>query len=351
MCRELMSARLPFFVPTANHVHNTGSHRDAYVPAASACSPYDLEAFAFLGRIMGGAFRSEEPLDLFLPPLVWRYLCAYPITETEVEQVDSICVQCVREFRKLAPSSAAESAGDAGDEGGPAELFDDVFGEDYFVTQLSDHSTKELVEGGARVRVTLPRSREYAEALLQARVHEFDVQLRKMREGLLSVVPEVAVLLLTPEELEGRVCGQADYKPEELRKGATYEGLTSEDRRVQLLWKALEAATPLQRRLFLRFVSGRDRLPVKLRVLPLTTQADPDTVLPRAATCFFAVELPDYSSLEVMKRKLFYCIENCADMDTDFNARIVDEDEAPQLSVALEEVQPDLMGPLNSDED
>jgi E3 ubiquitin-protein ligase HERC2 len=347
ICRELMSTRLPFFVPTANHVHNTGSHREAFVPAASANSSYDLEAFVFIGRIMGGAFRSENPLDLFLPPLVWRYLCAYPITETEVEQVDAICVQCVHEFRKIASLGAAPAEG----EGNPAELFDDVFGEEYFVTQLSDHSTKELIEGGAHVRVTLQRSQEYAEALLHARVHEFDVQLRKMREGLLSVVPEVAVLLLTPEELERRICGQADYKPEELRKGASYEGLTSEDRRVQLLWKALEEATPLQRRLFLRFVSGRDRLPVKLRVLPFTTQADPDTVLPRAATCFFAVELPDYSSLEVMKRKLFYSIENCADMDTDFNARVVDEDEAPQLTVALEEAQPDSMVRLNSDED
>ncbi|CAC9553150.1 putative ubiquitin-protein ligase [Leishmania infantum JPCM5] len=351
MCRELMSGRLPFFVPTANHVHNTGSHREAYVPAASARSAYDLEAFAFIGKLMGGALRSEDPLDLFLPPLVWRYLCAYPITEAEVEQVDVICVQCVREFRVLSATHAAAAVADADESGGTeTELFEDVFGEEFFVTQLSDHSTKELIEGGAQTRVTLARSSEYAEALLQARLHEFDLQLHKMREGLLSVVPEVAVLLLTPEELELRVCGQADYTPEELRKGASYEGLTSEDRRVQLLWKALEEATPLQRRLFLRFVSGRDRMPVKLRILPLTTQADADTVLPRAATCFFAIEVPDYSTLEVMKRKLYYSIENCADMDTDFNARVVDEDEGPQLSVALDDGQQDIIPPNSENE-
>ncbi|GET93735.1 ubiquitin-protein ligase, putative [Leishmania tarentolae] len=351
MCRELMSGCLPFFVPTANHVHNTGSHRETYVPAASARSAYDLEAFAFIGKLMGGALRSENPLDLFFPPLVWRYLCAYPITETEVEQVDVICVQCIREFRVLGATNAGVTGTDGDEAGGTeTELFEDVFGEEFFVTQLSDHSTKELIEGGSQTRVTLERSGEYAEALLQARLHEFDVQLHKMREGLLSVVPEVAVLLLTPEELELRVCGQADYTPEELRKGASYEGLTSEDRRVQFLWKALEEATPLQRRLFLRFVSGRDRMPVKLRILPLTTQADADTVLPRAATCFFAIEVPDYSTLEVMKRKLYYSIENCADMDTDFNARVVDEDEGPQLSVGLDDGQQDTILP-NSEEE
>ncbi|KAG5490798.1 hypothetical protein JKF63_00920 [Porcisia hertigi] len=352
MCRELMSDRLPFFVPTANHVHNTGGYREAYVPAASASSSYDLEAFVFIGKLMGGALRSEDTLDLFFPPLVWRYLCAYPVTETEVEQIDAICVQCIREFRNLSAANVAAAMVDGGEKGDNAmELFEDVFGEEYFVTRLSDNSTKELMEGGAQTRVTLARCSEYAEALLQARLHEFDLQLHKMREGLLSVVPEVAVLLLTPEELELRVCGQADYTPEELRKGASYEGLTSEDRRVQFLWRALEEATPLQRRLFLRFVSGRDRMPVKLRILPLTTQADADTILPRAATCFFAIEVPDYSTLEVMKRKLYYSIENCADMDTDFTARVVDEDEGPQLSVVLDEGQQDMVMPPNSEEE
>lgn len=337
LCRELMSTNLSLFVRTANHVHNTGSYRDAFVPAASASSSYDLEAFAFLGRIMGGALRSEEPLDLFFPPLVWRYFCCYPLTEADLEGIDSICVQCIREFRSLKTSrnSGAKQTNDDPSN----EMFDDVFGEEYFVTQLSDQSKKELIEGGARVQVKLENCSEYAEALLRTRLHEFDAQLEKMREGLVSVVPETAILLLTPEELELRVCGRPDYSVEELQKGAIYEVLTGEDRRVQLLWRALEEATPLQRRFFLRFVSGRDRLPVKLRILPLSTSAEADTMLPRAATCFFAIELPDYSSLEVMKQKLYYSIENCADMDTDFNARVVDEDEAPQLSVGLDEAR------------
>lgn len=41
---------------------------------------------------------------------------------------------------------------------------------------------------------------------------------------------------------------------------------------------------------------------------PCAAEGDgnPDQYLPKAATCFFALELPDYSSREVMREKLLY---------------------------------------------
>ncbi|KEG12676.1 ubiquitin-protein ligase [Trypanosoma grayi] len=331
ICRELMSTSLPLFVPTANNVHNTGLYRDAFVPAASATSTEELSAFTFVGQLMGGALRSNEPLSFFFPPLLWKLLCFYPVTESDLDEVDRICLQCIREFRNLKSHVTS------------SDMFNEVFDSETFTTHLSDGSVKELIPGGSSTRVTFERCEEYANALSAARLAEFTQQLDKIREGLLSVVPETVLCLLTPSELELRVCGKPDYSVEELREGAVYEGLTSDDRRVQFLWRALEEGTTLQRRLFLRFVSGRDRLPVKLRVLPLSTPGDADSVLPRAATCFFAVELPDYSSVEVMKAKLYYSIENCADIDTDFNPREVDESEAPQLMVGMEDTRQEEM--------
>lgn len=328
ICCELMSTSLPFFVPTANHSLNTGTHREAFVPAAGATSAYDCAAFTLVGRLMGYAMRSDEPLGLFFPPIVWKYLCRYPIEESDIHHFDSICLQCIVELRTFCEKNVS------------SDDFADVFDEE-FVTRLSDNSIKELIPGGANVKVTLERCKEYAGLMLAARLHEFDLQLNQIREGLLSVVPEVCVLLFTPTELEQKICGKSDYRVEELKKGAIYDGLTAEDRRVMLLWQALEDATPLQRRLFLRFVSGRERLPVKLRVLPLSSQGEADDKLPQAATCFFAIELPDYSSLEVMKQKLYFSIENCADMDKDFNARAVDEEEGPRLVIQQEDGQED----------
>lgn len=328
MCRELMSPELPFFVPTANNTVNTGTYREAYVPAAGATSAYDVAAFTFVGRLMGSSMRRDEPLGLYFPPLVWKYMCHYPIGEEDLSDIDLICVQCIAEFRSIASQGRMA-----------AEEFEGAVDAE-FVTQLSDHSRKELIPGGESIKVTFDRCREYAERLLECRLHEFDHQLHYMREGLLSVVPEASVLLYTPTELEQKICGKADYQVEELRKGTLYDGITANDRRVQFLWKALEEATPTQRRLFLRFVSGRERLPVKLRIMPLSMVGDPDDMMPHSATCFFALELPNYSSLEVMKQKLYYSIENCVDMDKDFNdfsTQMMDDGEGPRVEVRSEE--------------
>lgn len=327
MCAELMSDRLPLFVRTANNVHNAGTHREALIPAAGMASELHLSMYNFVGRLMGGAMRSSEPLSLFFPPLVWKRLAHMPVDETDIDGVDKMCLQCVREFRAMFESGAA----------GSQEMFDETFESEMFVTTLSDGSVVDLIPHGSSTRVTFDQAGAYADALAQARLLEASQQLEAMREGLLSVIPELALALLTPEELEFRVCGKPDYSAAELREEASYEGLTSEDRRIGFLWSALEDATPLQRRLFLRFVSGRERMPVKVRILPMVTQGDPNGVLPRAATCFFAIELPDYSSLDIMKEKLYYSIENCVDIDTDFRARDTDDSDRPQLLVGMED--------------
>lgn len=44
---------------------------------------------------------------------------------------------------------------------------------------------------------------------------------------------------------------------------------------------------------------------------------DPDTYLPIAFTCFFILDLPTYSSKEVMTTKLRYAIHNCQAIDAD----------------------------------
>ena len=44
----------------------------------------------------------------------------------------------------------------------------------------------------------------------------------------------------------------------------------------------------------------------------------PDTFLPKAHTCFFSLNLPRYSSEELMAERLRYAMYNCIEMDADF---------------------------------
>jgi hypothetical protein len=64
--------------------------------------------------------------------------------------------------------------------------------------------------------------------------------------------------------------------------------------------------------MFLRFCWGRSRLPAagrwgnerKFKLSKLSKQGTNDATLPLAHSCFFNLELPDYSTQDIMRKRL-----------------------------------------------
>ena len=68
----------------------------------------------------------------------------------------------------------------------------------------------------------------------------------------------------------------------------------------------------LHQRLFLKFVTGTSRVPLDGYDPPFTLTEGVDMIadsLPRAHTCFNQLVIPCYSSLEVMKARLTFAVE------------------------------------------
>jgi len=60
---------------------------------------------------------------------------------------------------------------------------------------------------------------------LDYRLHEFDVQVAAVREGLSKVVPVPLLALFSGTELETMVCGSPDIPLNLLKSVATYKGV------------------------------------------------------------------------------------------------------------------------------
>jgi len=89
-----------------------------------------------------------------------------------------------------------------------------------------------------------------------------------------------------------------------------------------MFWQILQTFTAKEKELFLRFVWGRSRLPIRSedfiqKFVIMKLRSSSDNTLPVSHTCFFQLELPKYSSLEVMKSKILYAINECREIDTD----------------------------------
>lgn len=89
-CAELQSDALPLLIRCPNAVNEVGFNREKWVPSPALLRPESgggsgvsamyADMLGFLGRLMGVAIRSRQPLDLDLPSIVWKQLVRSPIT-------------------------------------------------------------------------------------------------------------------------------------------------------------------------------------------------------------------------------------------------------------------------------
>jgi hypothetical protein len=180
-------------------------------------------------------------------------------------------------------------------------------------------------KGGASRPLVWSDRHRFVAAAIDARLHECDRAVAAMRRGLASNVPTLMLPLFTPTELMVRVSGEVTVDLEVL-KGIIKNKLDGgpNDPIIGWLWATLEAFSNEERKQFLGFVWGRERLPRDTSGLQLevrTQGSHGDEHLPSSHTCFNALDIPRYSSLQVLSDKLRYAIQHCKAIDADFSAR------------------------------
>lgn len=67
-------------------------------------------------------------------------------------------------------------------------------------------------------------------------------------------------------------------------------------------------------------MSSSESFPMKHVINKLDVRR-PDNNYPMSHTCFFILDLPNYSSPEKLHDRLLYAIHNCQDIDTDNTGR------------------------------
>ncbi|CAH2068345.1 unnamed protein product, partial [Iphiclides podalirius] len=311
MCEELQNGSLPLLMATPNGRGDAGASRDAFLLNPTANTPLHLNCFRFLGVLMGIAVRTGSPLALSLAEGVWRQLTGQPLRPQDLAEVDKDFLPALLCIRDMTPANKELQN---------LEL-------PFSIPSAAGH---EVPLSTRHKRVTPENKDEYVQLALHYRLHEFDEQVRAVRDGISRVIPAPLLALFTAAELETLVCGSPDIPVHALRSSATYKGVDPNAPLVQWFWEVMEELSGSERALFLRFVWGRTRLPrapqdprqrdFVLQVLD--KYQPPDHFLPESYTCFFLLKMPRYSCKDVLREKLRYAIHFCKSIDTDEYARV-----------------------------
>jgi len=295
---------------TPNGLHATGQNRDRWVvnPGSATATQHDM--FRFLGKLMGVAIRTRQYMALNVAPMIWDLLVGSRVRREDLVGIDEMLVQSLDKIRNIEAEGISE------------DMFSAVVMET-FTTLSTDNRSVELKPNGAYVDVEFQNRHEFCDLVENYRLHEFDAQVRSVRQGLAAVVPTSLLALFTGQELETMICGHPDISIDLLESVTEYSSCASSDPHVKHFWRVMREFNQEERAAFLRFTWGRSRLPLNAASFSQRFKlmgfgrSPPDAYYPVAHTCFFQLELPRYSTYEIMREKIRYAIFNCQAIDGD----------------------------------
>ncbi|KAK5867921.1 hypothetical protein PBY51_012376 [Eleginops maclovinus] len=162
--------------------------------------------------------------------------------------------------------------------------------------------------------LTGQNKKEYVEAYVN---HAFNTSVQGVfqdfKRGFFQVCEEDLVKLFRPQELQGVLVGKDFNDWAKLKQATVYEGAyntTPQHRTIQMFWEVFDDLTEDQKKAFLWFVTGFERVPIlamekfTMKIQIQEVEDYPDEYYPKAHTCFSGLELPLYSTKEIMRTRL-----------------------------------------------
>ena len=290
----------------SNQKNDTGSFREKWTVNPGALSNIELEMFKVFGGLMGYAIRTGEFFNIDLCSIFWKSILGIEKDKKDLEKFDKYCLQFLDNIEYINDEESFTP-----------------FTEYKFTTTLTNGTEVDLCENGNNKNLSLQNKKEFIDLLLKTRLNEGKTQIQSIRNGLEEVIPFGLLKLLSWNELEMLVCGKPILDIELLKENTQYNGCSPNDKLIQNFWKCLEEFSAEERASYLRFVWGRSRLPLTSKDFPMQhrisikSHSNPDMALPTSHTCFFSIDLPRYSSYDVLQNKLKYAITHCQAIDTD----------------------------------
>jgi len=191
---------------------------------------------------------------------------------------------------------------------------------------VSDLNFSGLWPNGESISVNQTNIGEYVRlSARQTVVGSIEQQMMNIVYGMYEVLPFGRLTYLTIDELFGMLRGQPVIDRDNLRAATEYlpVGMAS-NIQIRWFWEIVYAFDEEQMRDFIKFVSGSSNPPIhnftgyvgarKWLQINIQDGLIVDQV-PLAQTCFVQLRIPRYTSLEVMRERLLFAIQNAKSME------------------------------------
>ncbi|KAM0469751.1 hypothetical protein ACHAPX_010332 [Trichoderma viride] len=290
-----------------------------------------LHLFKALGKFVARSMIDSRIIDLHFNPIFFRIgdasLTGVKPSLGAVKIVDPGLARSLKTIKKFVLAkkeidenpnlTPAQKVADT-----EATMIDNARLEDFCLDfTLPGYPEIELEEHGSLKRVTMENVDTYLEKVIDMTLGTgVKRQIDAFRTGFSQVFPYTALRAFTPDELVS-LFGQVeeDWSLETLMDSIKADhGFNMDSRSVKNLLQAMSELDLKQRRDFLQFTTGSPKLPIGgfKSLTPMFTvvckPSEPpytsDAYLPSVMTCVNYLKLPDYTTMNILKKQLYTAI-------------------------------------------
>ncbi|MCI4376097.1 hypothetical protein PGIGA_G00184210 [Pangasianodon gigas] len=164
--------------------------------------------------------------------------------------------------------------------------------------------------------VTSDNKKEFVEAYVDYALNKSVEQVfNEFKRGFYKVCDEDVVNFFQPEELRGVMVGTEEYDWDTFRQNTAYVGQYHERHpTIIAFWEVFEELTHEQKKAFLLFLTGCDRVPIlgmdQVRMTVLDRPNFTQDHLPESLTCHSHFMLPPYENKQRLEAKLIEAINH-----------------------------------------
>ncbi|PBK91673.1 hypothetical protein ARMGADRAFT_968529 [Armillaria gallica] len=294
LARQMFDPNNALFQPCAADKLTYQPNKNSWV------NPEHLSFFKFVGRVIGKAIYDGRLLDAYFARSLYRQLLGKPVDYKDVEWVDpeyynSLCWILENDPTLLELTFSVEA---------------DEFGVNRIVP---------LKDGGETIPVTQENKREFVQLSAQYRLYSsIKEQIENLLAGFYEIIPKDLVTIFNEQELELLISGTPDIDVDEWRAATEYNGYTSSDPNIVWWWRALKSFNRDERAKVLSFATGTSRVPLNgfndlqgvqgVQKFSIHRAYGESDRLPQAHTCFNQIDLPQYSSYEMLRQQVLLAI-------------------------------------------
>lgn len=149
------------------------------------CCSNQVSSYFILGIIIGIAIRTNISLPLKFPTIIWKMIVKEPLHFSDIKEIDEECYEMIKELEKIDEKD-----------------FNSKFKSKKFVYYSLDNEKIELIENGSEKELKYENKNEYINLIKKDRLTELKIPTNEIREGLISIIPEIILDMLTSDDLQ-----------------------------------------------------------------------------------------------------------------------------------------------------